>query len=67
MIIGGARLYQQLMEQAHTLYLTRVHAKIEGDTFFPPIDAAEWNEVDRVLHAADDRHEHAFTFIDLIR
>lgn len=43
MVIGGAELFAQLFPHASTLYLTRVEAEIEGDTWFPPWDPAEWS------------------------
>lgn len=61
-VIGGYRLYDEAMPKADRLYLTRVHTTIEdGDTFFPKYDASRWLESEVVEHAADDRHEHAFT------
>ncbi|MXV38903.1 dihydrofolate reductase [Flavobacteriaceae bacterium Ap0902] len=36
-IIGGGSIYEQAMEFAQQLDITRVHAKFDGDTFFPPI------------------------------
>jgi dihydrofolate reductase len=44
MIIGGGHIYQAFMPMADRIYLTRVHAEIEGDTFLPGIDDAEWQE-----------------------
>ena len=67
MVIGGADLYRQTLPLARRLYLTRVHASVEGDTWFPPFDEAEFRELERVEHAADDRHCHAFSFVTLER
>lgn len=67
LVIGGAQLYQQTLPLAKRLELTRVHAEVEGDTFFPPIDPAEWQETGREKHAADARHAHAYTFQTLQR
>lgn len=67
MVIGGAQLYQQTLPHAQRLYLTQVHARVEGDTWFPAIDAAAWRETAREDHAADERHAHAYSFITLER
>jgi dihydrofolate reductase len=67
LVIGGAQLYQQTLPLATRLELTRVHAQVEGDTFFPPIDPVEWLETAREEHAADVRHAHAYAFITLQR
>jgi dihydrofolate reductase len=67
MVIGGAEIYRQLLPRAHTIHLTRVHMRLAGDAFLPPLAPAEWREVDTQPHAADDRHAVAFTFITLER
>jgi dihydrofolate reductase len=67
LVIGGADLYRQTLPLAQRLELTRVHARIEGDTCFPEYDAAQWRELMRVDHAADERHAHAYSFITLER
>lgn len=57
MVIGGAEIFAALLSQAARLEITRVHAKPEGDTFFPPIHPAEWREVARSeqpIHAAGE-------------
>ncbi len=42
MVIGGGRIYAQLLPQADRIYLTRVLARPEGDAFFPELDPADW-------------------------
>lgn len=44
-IIGGGEIYRQALPMATKLYITRVHDKYEGDTFFPDIDINEWQLV----------------------
>ncbi|PRQ02282.1 Dihydrofolate reductase type 3 [Enhygromyxa salina] len=66
-VIGGTRMYAEALARADRLYLTRVHAQVEGDARFPSFDAAQWRELDRVEHPADDRHAHAFTILTLAR
>lgn len=62
-IIGGGEIFAQAMEVADVIYLTRVHAEVEGDVFFPEIDMEQWEETDRKEHATDERHAYAFTFL----
>jgi dihydrofolate reductase len=66
-VIGGATLYAQTLPQAQRLYLTRVHASVEGDVRFPPWIASEWRELDRSEHPADARHAYAFSLLTLER
>jgi dihydrofolate reductase len=61
-ICGGEEIYRQSMDLADTLYLTRVHAAIEGDTYFPELDPLQWKLETEDYHPADDKHEHSFTF-----
>jgi len=67
MIIGGAGLYQQTLERADRLYLTRVRAEVEGDTWFPEIDPQQWREVACESHPADESNEHDYDFVILER
>ncbi len=67
MVIGGASVYRQLLPHADRLYLSDVHAHIDGDAWFPAIDRREWRETERHEHPADGRHAHAVSFIVLER
>jgi len=66
-LIGGGSIYKEGMDYARHIYLTRVHAAFKGDTFFPEIDLNLWHEVKREGHAVDEKHDHAFTYIDYER
>lgn len=68
-IIGGGEIYKEALAArlVDRLYITRVHAHIEGDTHFPTIVDADWKEVWREEHPADAQHAHAFTFLKLER
>ena len=61
-IIGGAEIYAQFMAAADRLEMTEVHIRPEGDTHFPPIDAALWQEIARQRHPAgpDDNAEFSY-------
>lgn len=60
-IMGGGKIYEQSMPIATKLYLTRVHANPEGDTFFR-FDPHEWELVSQEAHKADDRNQYDFTY-----
>ena len=62
MIIGGSAVYETLLPLADRVYLTRVHADIEGDVCFPVLDDAEWEQLSVEPHGSDERHAHAFDF-----
>lgn len=67
LIVGGAGLYAEALPRADCLYLTQVHASVDGDTRFPRWNPASWREVSRVDHAADARNCYAMTFLELRR
>jgi len=60
-VIGGGEIYRQALPMANRMYLTHVHAEVEGDTRFPEWDPAEWTVVSEERHEADERHAYAFT------
>lgn len=60
-VIGGAALYAESLPRAQRIYLTRVHARPEGDAFFPELDPDEWRESLVLEHPADPRHAFAFS------
>ena len=61
MVIGGSEIYALFLPAAERLYLTRVHAEVEGDAFFPaPGD--DWRLVSNTPHAADENNEFDVSF-----
>ena len=67
MIIGGASFYEQMLPRADRLYLTFVHADVEGDAWFPEFDRSQWREVYREDHEADEKNPYAYSFVILER
>jgi dihydrofolate reductase len=66
-VIGGAEIFRQVLPRTDTIHLTRVHAPVAGDVFFPELDPAQWREAAVEHHAADERHQYAFSFVTLQR
>jgi dihydrofolate reductase len=64
-VIGGAEIYAMTLPRATCIYLTRVHARIDGDVRFPEFDLRQWHETARNEHMIDGRHEYAMSFITL--
>jgi dihydrofolate reductase len=61
-IIGGGELYRQSILIANKIYLTRVDAIMEADTFFPTINLLEWHQVYAENHLADTKHVYNYSF-----
>jgi len=62
MVIGGGEIYKMAFEKAKRIYMTRVDAELEGDTFFPVIDPNVLRLVSRKDHEADEHHKYAYSF-----
>ena len=61
-IIGGGEIYKQSMDIADSIYITRVHADVEGDTFFPVIDESKWKLTSNQDFEADEKHAYSYSF-----
>lgn len=63
-IAGGAEIFVQAMSRVDRMYLTRIHADIEGDTFFPEFDdVSEWRLTDAEHFDADEKNQYPFSFL----
>lgn len=67
MVIGGASVYAAALPLADTIWLTRVHAAVDGDTHFLALDESQWDSTELERHPADERHPHAFSMHRLDR
>jgi len=61
-IIGGGEIYNQSIDFADKLEITRVYHSFEADTFFPEIDASKWKLVSEEFHPKDEKHAYDFCF-----
>ncbi len=64
-VAGGASLYREALPRADRLYLTRVHATLDGDTTFPSVDLSGWREREREDTPADEHNPYGTTFLAL--
>lgn len=62
-IIGGGDLYKQGMNYADKLYLTIIHQKFDGDTFFP-----DYSDFKTVVFEQKSKYDtYNYTFLDVIK
>ena len=66
-VIGGGEIYALSLPYATHLELTRVHAEVEGDAFFPVFDPDDWELIAEDFHPADEKHQWAFTYLSYER
>ena len=61
-IIGGGMIYLIAFDRANKIYMTRVRADLEGDTYFPVIEKNDWSLISKTDNPADEKHAYAFSF-----
>ena len=63
-VIGGGQVYRQVLEQnlISELRLTRVHAHIEGDVYFPALPPQQWALVESIARPKDDKNPYDLSF-----
>lgn len=66
-IIGGGEIYKQGLPFTDKIELTRVHATVDADTFFPEIDESKWALIAEEYHPIDEKHKFAFTYLTYVR
>lgn len=61
-IIGGGEIFKQTIDIVSRIYLTKVHATLEGDTYYPEIRKDAWKLVSEQPFPADDKNNYPYTF-----
>ena len=67
MIIGGDQIYQSALASVDRIYLTEVHAEVDGDAYFPVFDRDEWDIVGCKNFAAEGANLYDYSFVVLDR
>ncbi|MBA2815794.1 type 3 dihydrofolate reductase [Candidatus Pantoea persica] len=62
MVIGGGRIYEQMLNRADRLYLTHIDAEVEGDIQFPDYEPDEWQSTFSEFHDVDEQNSHSYCF-----
>lgn len=62
-VIGGAAIYAAVLPLAQRLYVTEVHAEVEGDTWLPTIEWHLWRERSREEHSAAPPNPFSYAFV----
>ena len=66
-VVGGAGVYRVAMPMVTNLYLTRVLADIDGDSYFVPWDESEFKCIERSFVPADAFNEWPSEFLHFVR
>lgn len=60
-IIGGSEIYKKAIPLADKMYLTKISANFEGDTFFPEYDESEWEKKEHIIKGTKKYMLHFYT------
>jgi dihydrofolate reductase len=68
-IAGGSEIYRQALPLAQKLYLTRIHANFDGDTFFPLQKPEQhgWKLIAKQYHKPDEKNKYPFSFLEYVK
>jgi len=61
-VIGGGQIYEATLGLAERIYITKVHASFEGDTFFPQLRETEWHCISTEVHLKDEKNHYDYDF-----
>jgi dihydrofolate reductase len=61
-VIGGGEIFRQVFNKADKIYITRVHADVNGDVFFPEIREGGWKMVSNRPMLKDSKHAYDYSF-----
>jgi dihydrofolate reductase len=62
---GGSQIYRIALARdlVDRIYLTRIHADVDGDTHFPEFDLDDWNLISEEHNDADEKNEYPYSFL----
>ena len=66
-IIGGGEVYSLLLPYAKKLYLTKIVANFEGDTYFPNYDVNQWILTEELHDLIDSDNNLHYKYLILDR
>lgn len=66
-VIGGSALFEETLPIAAKIELTEVHAKPEGDVFFPEFDREAFRETRREGPMQSEKDEYPYSVVTLER
>jgi dihydrofolate reductase len=63
-IIGGGQIYHLAFDKVDQIFATEIDATFKQATvFFPAVDLAQWREISREKHIADDYNLYNYDFV----
>lgn len=62
-IMGGASIYEQALPLVDRMYLTIIHADVDGDAWFTAFDQSEWQEIEKTS-SSNENWSYDFLVLD---
>lgn len=66
-VIGGGMIYSLLLPYAKKMYITKINADFDGDTFFPQVDYGQWKLVKREKGIKNEKNPYDYEYITYIK
>ena len=63
-VIGGSQLFKEALPLAQKMYITYIDMHVDGDTFFPEWDHAQWHETSRKFFNPTPEFPYTYAFVD---
>jgi len=63
-VIGGGSTYEETLPLADRVYATEIAGEVEGDTFFPALDPADWVVTSASEPVSENGHEFTIKTYD---
>ncbi|MEK3886105.1 dihydrofolate reductase [Bacillus sp. FSL K6-3431] len=61
-ITGGSEIFKLFIDEVDQLYVTKIHATFEGDTYFPKLAWQEWTIVSNNKGLKDEKNPYDYYF-----
>lgn len=66
-VIGGGSIYNMLLPHCSKVYLTKIFASFDGDTFFPNLSEDKWQITSSKEGQTDEKNIYPHCFLELSR
>ncbi|MDP4009742.1 MAG: dihydrofolate reductase [Candidatus Shapirobacteria bacterium] len=66
-VAGGGEIYSQAINFADKIYITKIDATFEGDTFFPDINNKNWKIVNKDGPYLNQKNNISFEYISWLK
>lgn len=62
MVIGGSTIYEQFLQYADRLLMTKIDHDFAGDTYFPEVDWSQWQQASITEGIRDEKNDYDYRF-----